>query len=137
MALWLSGLSVVASSLRGFSSGASLPRAARLSVSAADTRIRHVILLKFVDTATQAQRDAVKNGIMGLKASIPEIQSVACGQDAQLPSSTGNFDFAACVDFASAGDYDVYRQHPVHLDLIQGTIKPILQTRTAVQFRLD
>jgi hypothetical protein len=42
------------------------------------------------------------------------------------------------ADFASESAYQTYASHPVHLDVIQTLIKPIIEpgTRTAVQLSL-
>eukprot|EP00304_Pavlova_gyrans_P006718 CAMPEP_0206043698 /NCGR_PEP_ID=MMETSP1466-20131121/9879_1 /ASSEMBLY_ACC=CAM_ASM_001126 /TAXON_ID=44452 /ORGANISM="Pavlova gyrans, Strain CCMP608" /LENGTH=103 /DNA_ID=CAMNT_0053418545 /DNA_START=1 /DNA_END=312 /DNA_ORIENTATION=+ len=100
-------------------------------------RIRHVVMFQFVESATAAQRSAVKEGLAALRGSIPAIKAISCNHDAGFAPPGSNFDFCACVDFDSAEDYKVYQTHPVHQQLIADTIKPILKARSAVQFELE
>ena len=46
----------------------------------------------------------------------------------------GNFDFVVVADFASADDYLVYRDHPLHRALISERIAAHVAERAAVQF---
>jgi hypothetical protein len=51
--------------------------------------------------------------------------------------NTGNFAFAVVADFDSVQDYLVYRDHPVHREVIEQHIRPIMATRAAVQYEID
>jgi len=96
---------------------------------------RHVVLLRWVDTASAADRDAVREALLGLPAAIPEIRSYQIGEDAGL-AAAGNSDLAIVADFDTVDDYVVYRDHPVHQDVIARLIRPILESRAAVQHEL-
>jgi hypothetical protein len=97
---------------------------------------RHVVLLTWNDTASAAERHAVVDGLNALPAAIPEIRSYKVGVDAGL-AAAGNSDLVVVADFDNRDDYVVYRDHPVHQDVIARCIRPILASRAAVQHDLD
>mmetsp|Transcript_73507 Transcript_73507/g.195466 ORF Transcript_73507/g.195466 Transcript_73507/m.195466 type:complete len:100 (+) Transcript_73507:91-390(+) len=94
--------------------------------------IRHVVILKCKEEATAESKSKAVAAINGLTEKIPEIKSMKCGVDAGL--ADGNHDIAITADFESTEAYTVYAKHPEHVAVITDLIKPMLQTRTAVQF---
>jgi hypothetical protein len=97
---------------------------------------RHVVLLTWNETATAAERQAVVDGLLTLPRAIPEIRSYQVGVDAGL-AAAGNSDLVVVADFDDQAGYAVYRDHPVHQDVIARCIRPILASRAAVQHDLD
>lgn len=99
--------------------------------------VRHCVMFKFVEGATDAQKLAMAEALMGMPKKIPQIVALSCGADLGLAGGA-NHDFAATVDFADAAGYELYAKHPAHVEVIQNYIKPILLpgSRTAVQFGL-
>jgi len=98
--------------------------------------LRHMVLFKLVEAATEAQKRAMVEALQGMPKKIPQIAGLSCGFDAGLAS--GNFDFGLTVDFVAGADYEVYATHPAHVEVLQNFIKPILLpgSRTALQFPL-
>jgi hypothetical protein len=97
---------------------------------------RHVVMLKWNESATDEQRRAVPEGLRSLPAQIPEIKSYRIGEDAGL-AAQGNSDLVIVADFDDVAGYLVYRDDPVHQDMIGKLIRPILASRAAVQHELD
>jgi hypothetical protein len=96
--------------------------------------IRHVVLLRFADTATDAQIRAVEDGLSALPARLPELQAYLIGRD--IGVDDGNATFAVTADFATVDDYLVYRDDPEHRRIIAEHIAPILVSRTAAQYEM-
>jgi hypothetical protein len=94
--------------------------------------LRHVVLFRWAPEVTEAQEQAVVDGLAGLRAAIPEIAEYRYGPDLGL--AEGNHDFAIVTDFASRDDYGIYRDHPAHRQFIAERIRPLLGERVAVQF---
>lgn len=92
---------------------------------------RHVVLLDWVEGATEGQKQAVRDRLTDLPGQIPEIAAYRFGDDAGL--APDNFDLAIVADFENEADFVVYRDHPAHLQAITDVIKPILARRVAVQ----
>ena len=97
---------------------------------------RHVVVLRWKESATAEQRRAVREGLETLPPQIPEIRSYRVGEDAGL-AAQGNSDLVVVADFDDVAGYLVYRDHPVHQDVIATFIRPILESRAAVQHELD
>ena len=95
---------------------------------------RHIVLLRFTDDATDEQVDGIVTALRTLPDDIPELASYVVGVDAGLADD--NASLGVVADFDSAADYEVYRDHPAHLAVIQERIRPILAGRTAVQHHL-
>jgi hypothetical protein len=94
--------------------------------------IQHVVLLTFVSDATPEERNAVIDGLRALPALIPEVRSYAVGFDLGLAADTSSLGIVA--EFESVADYEVYRDHPAHQQVIQEQIGPIREHRAAIQF---
>ena len=94
--------------------------------------IRHVVMLRWNDTVTDAHVAAVSAGLDALPALIPQIADYHHGADQQLALT--NFDYAIVGDFASVDAYLTYRDHPVHQRFIADHITGWVADRAAVQF---
>ncbi len=94
--------------------------------------IRHVVVFRWNDTVTEAHLAAIAAALDALPAAIPEIADYHHGADAGFNSP--NFDYAVVGDFATAEEYLVYRDHPVHQRFIADHITDRVADRAAVQF---
>ena len=98
------------------------------------TGVRHVVTFAFRPGTTAAEVAAVTERIVALPAAIPEIREYHVGPD--LGINEGNHQYAVVADFATEADYLVYRDHPAHVAVITERIRPILESRAAVQYRI-
>jgi Stress responsive A/B Barrel Domain len=96
--------------------------------------IRHVVTLTWQPEATDEQKQLVSTALAALPGLIPGVRGYTFGPDAGI--SDGNADFAIVADFDDAADYATYRDHPEHLKVLSGVIRPILAQRAAVQFEI-
>lgn len=96
--------------------------------------IRHIVLLTFVDTATDAEVQAVEDALSKLPDRLAEIRAYVIGRDLRL--NDANATFAVAADFATVDDYVVYRDDAEHRRIIAEHISPILVSRTAVQYEI-
>ncbi len=96
--------------------------------------LRHVVLMRWKPETSDAQKQAVREGLAALPAAIPEIRSYQFGDDAAIVK--GNFEFAIVADFENEPDFQTYATHDAHQKLIAEHIRPILQDRAAVQYAL-
>lgn len=97
--------------------------------------IRHIVLFTWKPDATTAQKDKVSSELSVLSKTVPGIRAYHFGADAGLVGA-GNADFALTADFDDADGYHVYRTHPAHLEVLEKTIKPILERRVAAQLEI-
>ncbi len=96
---------------------------------------RHIVLLTFTDTTTEADLDAVVGGLRALPGVIPEIRRYVVGRDAGV--NEGNAGLGVVADFDDVAGYLVYRDHPRHRQVIDDHITPHLSDRSAIQFTFD
>ena len=96
--------------------------------------LRHVVLMRWKPGTSDAEKQAVHEGLAALPAAIPEIRSYQFGDD--LAIAAGNYAFAIVADFENAADFQTYAAHDLHQKLIAEHIRPILQDRAAVQYAL-
>ncbi|HEY5154832.1 MAG TPA: Dabb family protein [Acidimicrobiales bacterium] len=93
---------------------------------------RHVVMFRFVPDVTDAQRQAMVDGLATLPAAIPQLRSYVLGPDAGV--SDGNWDFAIVADFDRVEDWRIYTADATHQAVIAERIRPIVAERAAVQF---
>jgi hypothetical protein len=96
---------------------------------------RHVVLFTFTPETTVEQQEEVARQLLTLPGAIGEIRDYHVGLDAGL--EPGNLQFAVVADFDDVEDYLVYRDHPVHRDIIGKYILPIRASRAAVQYEIE
>ncbi len=94
--------------------------------------ITHCALFTFTKDTKDEQVEELKDVLDTLKDEIPQIQSFRSGKGAGLAST--NCDFAVVVEFLDLESYQIYAQHPAHVKVIEEKLKPILLSRTAIQF---
>lgn len=94
--------------------------------------LRHVNILSWKDGAEQAAIDALVEFLSGYAAAIPEIRGLSFGPDLRLADRNG--DFAIIVDFDDEEAFRRYLAHPAHGRLVEEFLKPIIESRHAVQF---
>jgi hypothetical protein len=94
--------------------------------------IRHIVLFRWSDDATDAQKKRAADEVATLPSLVPSVRAFACGPDAGI--NQGNYDFAVTADFEDAGGYVAYRDNPDHRAMVEQHIAPIAADRAALQF---
>ena len=95
--------------------------------------IRHCVMFKWNDQADDARKAAFLDGLVGLLQTVETVRGYAYGSDAAF--NEGNHDFCVTVDFDDEAGYVAYRDDADHQAFIASTVRPILETRAAVQFQ--
>jgi hypothetical protein len=94
--------------------------------------IRHTVLFKWTEEATDEQKRAVPEAISALPSVITSVRSYVFGVDLGL--APGTWDFAVTADFDDEAGYLAYRDAPEHRAVIEQYILPIAAQRVSVQF---
>lgn len=97
--------------------------------------LRHVNLLTWKAGTEQAVVDALSEHLSGYAAAIPEIRGLSFGPDLGLGEH--NADYAIIVDFDDEEAFSRYLAHPAHGRMVGEFLKPILESRSAVQFSAE
>jgi hypothetical protein len=93
---------------------------------------RHVVLFRFRPDTTAEQRQAALDGLHALPGQIPEIREYHVGADLGLRD--GNFDLAVVALFDDEAGWRTYLDHPAHVAVASGLIRPFAAGRASVQF---
>lgn len=97
--------------------------------------IRHIVLFTWKPETTDEQKNRVATELSVLSKTVPGVRAYHFGPDAALAPG-GNAEFTLTADFDDADAYLVYRNHPAHLEVLDKTIKPILERRVAAQIEI-
>ena len=96
--------------------------------------IRHTVLFKWTEQATEEQKQEAHAQVAKLPSLVPSVRAFAAGPDAGV--NQGNFDFAVTADFDDEAGYLAYRDDPAHREIVQRYVTPIAAQRAAVQYEL-
>lgn len=92
----------------------------------------HIVLMRFDDTSTSADRHAIVDALRALPATIKEIDGYHVNVDLGL--SADNAHVSVHGTFADETAWRTYSAHPAHLAVLDGMIKPILERATRTQY---
>ena len=98
--------------------------------------IRHTVLFRFTDDATDAQVAALSEGLSGMPGATGAVDPANYQHGRALGLNTGSWDYAVVAEFASADAYVGYRDHLDHRALIRDLVEPITAERASVQFEV-
>ena len=92
---------------------------------------RHVVMIRWADSATDEQKQAVRDGLAALPEQIPDIRSYRFGDDAGLAED--NYDFVLVADFDDRDSFRAYWEHPAHQKFVADVWRGAISARAAVQ----
>ncbi|WP_112323442.1 Dabb family protein [Oceanibium sediminis] len=85
--------------------------------------LRHIVLLTFKDSATEAERQALHDAVSALKDKVPEVLSLTCG--ANVGSGPNHHDYALVADFEDMAAFKRYIASPAHRAYVDGPAKAV------------
>lgn len=95
--------------------------------------LRHVVLFKFKESATQAQIDAVVKGFGELPQKIDAIHDYEWGTNNSPEDHAKGYTHCFLVTFKSEADRDAYLPHPAHQAFVK-VLLPILDEVHVVDY---
>jgi hypothetical protein len=95
---------------------------------------RHVVLFTWAGDPSEAQRQQLADELGKMPGLIDTIRRYQFGPDAGV--NPNNCDFAVVADFDDTAGYLAYRDHPAHRALVKNYVDPIVERRSAVQYRI-
>lgn len=78
--------------------------------------LKHVVMLKFKNSASESAITEVEKELGGLPAIIPEIMEFEFGRD--VLRSERSYDFALVSEFENLEKMERYRVHPAHQKVV-------------------
>ena len=98
--------------------------------------IRHAVLFRFNDDATDEKVDALAAGLDTMPASTGAVDAADYEHGRSLGLNPAGWDYAVVARFDGPDAFVSYRDHPAHQALIRDLVQPIVAERTSVQFDL-
>ena len=88
----------------------------------------HIVLLKLKDGVTEAQIQALHDGLIALKekGSIPGIESVTAGYNISPEGKDQGFGWGFIMRFTDEAARDAYLPHPDHKELAVTFLRPLV-----------
>jgi hypothetical protein len=96
--------------------------------------IRHVVMFRFTDDATDEQRRALAAGLATMPAATGAIDDSRYRHGPDLGINPTSWDYVVVADFATVDGYRTYRDHPDHQALIRDLVAPIVAERASLQY---
>ncbi|MCZ2860129.1 Dabb family protein [Blastococcus sp. VKM Ac-2987] len=96
--------------------------------------IRHVVVFTWSPNADADRRAATVEALRGLRQVVGGMTSLTVADDAGLVD--GNADTVLIADFPDVAAFSRYAQDPVHLAVIAEHVRPVLASRSAVQYQV-
>lgn len=95
--------------------------------------LRQITLIKFRDSVSAADIDAVGSGFGEISGIVDGIRRFEYGPDLGLMD--GTYDYALVIDFDSEADWKAYLEHPQHVDFAQ-RFTPLAADAVRVQYSI-
>ena len=96
--------------------------------------IRHVVVFTWNADADAERRATTLEALRGLRREVGGMSSLVVADDAGLVD--GNASSVLIADFPDAEAFYRYAQHPVHLAVVAEHVRPIVATRSVIQYRV-
>ena len=88
--------------------------------------IEHIVLLKLKEGVTEAQTQALADGLDKLKQVVPGMLKVSAGYNNSPEGKDAGFAYGFIVKFSDAAARDGYVPHPEHQELAKTLVRPIV-----------
>ncbi len=98
--------------------------------------LRHVVLFKFIDTASAADIQKVEMAFKGLPEKIKQITAFEWGKNNSPEDLNQSFTHCFFVSFKSEADREIYLPHPAHKAFVE-ILKPFLDKVLVIDYWAD
>jgi len=95
--------------------------------------VRHVVLLKFKETASADQVKSIEEKFRALKSRIPQIQDLEWGTNVSPENHAQGFTHCFFLTFRDAAARDAYLPHPAHKEF-GAQLGPVLDKVCVVDY---
>ena len=95
--------------------------------------IKHVVMWKFKNEASEADKLEMKRQLEALKGVVPSLVDIKIGMD--VSSKEASMDMVLYTEFKSLEDLAAYAGHPEHLKVVE-FVKPLVCERAVVDYEI-
>jgi hypothetical protein len=96
--------------------------------------VMHLVLFKWKEDAAPESIETAMQGLRNMAGRIPGVEELSCG--ANFTQRSKGYTHGLTVRFTDEAALDVYIPHPVHQDVVQNLINPIVDDVLALDYRL-
>lgn len=96
--------------------------------------IEHIVLFKWIETATPEAIEAAVTELRGLKGKIEGIVDLSCGTN--FSDRAQGFTHGLVVRFTDRAALEAYGPHPAHQHVVQNFISPIRADILALDYEV-
>lgn len=86
---------------------------------AKQNQLRHVVILKFKQSATKEQIAQIEQGFSGLKSKIPQVVNLEWGTNVSTENLANGYTHCFLVTFKNSAERDAYLVHPEHKKFVE------------------
>jgi glutathione S-transferase len=94
----------------------------------------HLVWFEFMESASPLQINDLKDAILSLKSSIPNVVDIRFGAKSPTIASRTPHTHCLTVIFKNASDLPIYDQHPAHQHVVKTFVLPLKKTVNAIDF---
>ena len=94
--------------------------------------IEHIVLFKWQESASPDAIATAIAALQSLKGKIPAIVDLSCGEN--FGDRARGYTHGLTVRFRDRAGLEAYQPHPLHHDIVQNLIKPIVAEVLAVDY---
>ena len=95
--------------------------------------IKHIVMWKFKDEVTDADKLEMKRHLEALKGVVPSLVEIEIGLD--LSKKEASMDMVLNSEFQTLEDLATYAVHPEHLKVVE-FVKPLVCDRAVVDYEV-
>lgn len=96
-----------------------------------DSMIKHMVMWKFKDEVTEADKLEMKRQLESLKGVVPSLLDIEVGMD--VVGTPASKDMVLTTLFHSLSDLQAYADHPAHVAVVE-FVKPLVAERALVDY---
>ncbi|MGD1712203.1 Dabb family protein [Dapis sp. BLCC M172] len=97
--------------------------------------IVHIVLFKWQPNTSPETITSVMSALKGMKGKVPEIIDLSCGDN--FSELSQGFQNVLVVQVKDKAALDAYAKNPLHQEIIQTLIKPVLADKITVDYEVE
>lgn len=94
--------------------------------------VEHIVLFKPKPGTTAAQREALRDGLLGLRETVPGILAASCGFN--FSDRAQGYEIGFVVRFIDRAALETYLPHPEHRRVVETFWQPIAESVLVVDY---
>lgn len=97
---------------------------------------KHIVMFWWKSGATAQEVATASAALSSLPDQIAEIRHYDHGPDLGVGTGESNADYVLVSEFESYEHWRIYIEHPAHVAVVEGSIKPIVDKLERIQFAI-